>query len=117
MGGGGAVIKISTKMVIVDNGFGLYGSQMLGESFRLYAGTGPLIQFGDGKFEDELTSNTESGFGVGWYARVGLEYELKPREFLGIGVRGTNSEIDFGGSVGEFDTDALQVFVTYTMGF
>ena len=117
VGGGGAVIKISTKMVIVDIGFGLYGSQMLGESFRIYAGAGPLVQFGDGKFEDELTTTSESGFGVGLYARVGVEYEIKPREFLGIGVRGTNSEIDFGGSVGDIDTDALQVFVTYTMGF
>ncbi len=116
-GGGGAVIRVSTNMFITDIGFGMYGSQMLGESFRLYAGTGPLIQFGNGTFEDERISNTDSGFGVGWYARIGFEYELKPREFLGIGVRGTNSEIDFGGSVGDIDTDALQVFVTYTMGF
>ena len=117
VGGGGAVIKISINMFITDIGFGMYGSQMLGESFRLYAGAGPLVQFGNGNFDDELTDTSESGFGVGWYARVGFEYELKPREFLGIGVRGTNSEIDFGGSVGDIDTDALQVFVTYTMGF
>ena len=104
-------------MVIADIGFGMYGSQMLSETVRLYGGLGPLVQWGDGKFEDELTSTTESGFGVGWYARVGLEFRMKPGEFFGVGVRGTSSEIDFGGSVGDVDTDALQVFVTYTYGF
>ncbi len=116
-GGGGAVISISTRMFITDIGFGLYGSQMLGDSVRVYAGVGPLVQWGEGKFEDDLTSTRESGFGVGLYGRGGVEFRLDSGDFFGLGLRGTSSEIDFGGSVGDVDTDAVQVFVTYTKGF
>lgn len=116
-GGGNALILISTDMFITDIGFGMYGSQMLGDSVRVYLGAGPLVQFGNGEFENELTTTVTSGFGVGLYGRGGVEFKVKPAEFLGIGVRGTYSEIDFGGSVGDINTDVLQVFLSYTMDF
>lgn len=116
-GGGTVVVKLTTSMLIGDIGFGVYGSQMLGESVRVYVAGGPLVQFGSGFFENELGDESEGGFGVGGYVRGGIEFRIKPGEMFGIGVRNTWSDLDFGGSVGDLDTDALQFFVTYTDGF
>ncbi len=36
--GGGGTIHVSTKMFIADVGFGVYGSQLIGDSVRAYVG-------------------------------------------------------------------------------
>lgn len=73
------IVRISTRLFVTDIGFGGYLSKRLGESTRVYVGAGPLIQFGEAKFEDQFGSDHDSGFGVGGYVRGGVEWIQIPR--------------------------------------
>jgi hypothetical protein len=117
-GGGTAVVSISVRLYTFDLFCGPYGSCMLGERLRLYLGVGPLLLFADSRYDDETSSSTsDGGFGVGGYARTGLEYVLDDGSMLGIGVRGMTADVDFSGPLGDVDFDALQVMLTYTQRF
>ena len=62
-------------------------------------------------------SGSGTGFGVGWYARTGIEYLLNPGMMMGIGARWSDSRVDLGSELGDLELDGTQVFLTVTKGF
>lgn len=116
VGGGGAAVAIDVDLLLFDLYGGPFASVFLGDKLRLYGAAGPLMQFADydqtgGGFGDD-----GSGFGVGWYARTGLEFVLPSRTMIGFGVRWSDSEIDLGGSLGDLEMDGLQGLFTVSRG-
>jgi hypothetical protein len=48
---------------------------------------------------------------------MGLEVRITNQSFIGLGVRWVDTEIDFGGGIGDLDYEAVQVALTMTSGF
>ena len=116
--GGGGTVAVDVDTLLVDVFGGPFLSVFLGRSVRAYAAVGPMLQFLDYAQEDDLGNEADgSGFGVGAYARAGLEVHLQDKTWLGLGVRRTSSTVDLDDDLGEFDVDATQFVLTVTSGF
>ncbi|MEW6747757.1 MAG: hypothetical protein AB1486_33940 [Planctomycetota bacterium] len=124
-GGGTAFVELDTSLVLFDFSAGAYVSSVLWDKLRVYAGAGPLLMFGYLDSEDEQgdaagsvsVDETDSTFGVGGYARTGIELRLPDRSFIGLGMRWLRTELDFSSDLEEVDIDGLQFGLTYTKGF
>lgn len=122
VGGGGAYVSISTSMWMFDLAGGGYANLWITDSIRLYGAGGPLMMFSNYKSErnyDDVTpdsSSTESAFGIGLYARTGIEFQVHEQGYLGLGARWNWSSVDFSEVGGTSDVSGIAAFVTYTAG-
>ncbi len=125
LGGGGAYISISTSMWMFDLAGGGYASFFLDQDrrFRVYAGSGPLMLYANYRSEQTYDDGTptedlnESVFGIGWYARTGIEFRVHEKGMLGLGARASWARADFSEINGSSEVDGLAVFASYTAGF
>ena len=125
-GGNGLRVSLSSSLWMFDLAGGGYANLYLGRegNARIYAGGGPLMMYAsyrtDKDFNDESVEDlidTESAFGLGLYARGGIEFRVANAGMLGLGVRGTWSNLDFSDSGGRSDLSGLAAFATFTAGF
>lgn len=126
LGGGGAYVSVSTSMWMVDFSGGGYANFWLTDGIRLYGGAGPLMMYADYKSDRDYDgtdpdvsdiSDHESAFGIGLYARTGLEFRIHEYGCLGMGARWNWSNVDFSDVGGTSDLSGIAAFVTYTAGF
>jgi hypothetical protein len=123
-GGSGLTVVLSTSMWMFDLAGGPYANLRLTDNIRLYGGAGPLMIYADYRSEREETGTTtdetyndnESAFGIGIYARTGIEFRIHERGMLGLGVRGNWSNVDFSDVGGSSEISGIAGFVTYTAG-
>lgn len=123
------VIDTGTVLVFADNNmrvFDLSGGLWVGTTtkggLRIYAGAGPVLQYGHVDLElDRLLNGsdsiTEDGLGFGYYTRAGIEVATGPGTTMGLVARWVDSSIDFGGAIDELDMEALQIGFVVTTGF
>jgi hypothetical protein len=125
-GSGGTYISLSTSMWMFDFSGGAYANFFLdqGKKVRLYVGGGPLMAYAayrtESQYDDGTTpteTDNESAFGIGAYARTGIEFRVQERGTLGVGVRGSWSSVDFTQFGGSSELVGIAAFVTYTAGF
>jgi len=116
VGGGGAVVAIDVDLYLLEFFGGPFASVFLGDKLRLYGGVGPLVQFADYQQSGNGMSDDGSGFGVGWYARTGLELVLPNRSLIGLGVRWSATRVDLGGSLDTLDIEGIQGVLTVSRG-
>jgi len=124
LGGGGAYASISTSMWMFDLAGGPYASLFLDKKkrIRIYAGGGPLMTYAD--FRSDTTypeplsdeSIDETVFGLGAYARAGIEFRIYEKGMLGLGARGTWSNVDFSDVGGRSELTGHAAFATFTAG-
>jgi hypothetical protein len=115
-GGGGAVIAVDVDLLIIDFYGGPFVSMFLGDKMRVYAGAGPLLQFADYHQDFNTTHASGSGFGVGWYARTGLEFVLPSRTMIGFGALWLDSSVDLDSGLGDLNVEGFQAVFTVTQG-
>jgi opacity protein-like surface antigen len=125
-GNGQARVEIDTNLWLLDLSMGLYAQTAPGERWRLYGAVGPMLLFGrysdDTKEEDPTVSqvdvkkesNSDSAFGFGGYAKLGLEYALSTDNYVGIAVRGITTNLDFDSALDDDGVNGLQGFLTFT---
>lgn len=111
VGGGGAVVVLDVDLFVLDLYGGPFASVFLGDKARVYAAGGPLAQFADYDSNDVSIDGSGSGFGVGLYARAGLELRLPSNTWVGAGVRWSDSEVDLG-TAGDLEIEGLQFLIT-----
>jgi hypothetical protein len=128
-GNGLARVAIDSELWLADLCIGLYAQTLLGNRWRLYGAAGPMMLFGeysDDTKEEDLTvtpvaeannSNNESVFGVGGYAKIGLEYRLSDDAFMGIAVRGIATNLEFERTLEDGGLTGIQGFVTFTRAY
>jgi hypothetical protein len=128
-----AVIRVDSSLWLLDLSAGVCLDRRLGQRWRLYLAAGPAMVFGEYDEDEDVSSGedtadpgataafegeSESEFGIGGYARAGLEYEFAPRALIGFCVRGLATNMEFDNTV---DTAArvsgVQAFVTFTRDF
>lgn len=123
------VILPNSVAIVADNDVllsdlfgGLYLNKYLGKNLRLYGGAGPLLQYGRVDVDyidqfDEPQGVKGSGWGFGLYARVGLEVNLGPGTYVGLGVRWVDSHVNMSGSLGDLDYEAVQYMLTVSKSY
>ena len=121
------VVAIDTSLVVTDLFLGLRLDTVIEDRLRLYASAGPVLLYGfadDERTEFAATGgrtviidDTESAFGVGGYARAGIEYRFGPVDYLGLQVRGMRSELDFDETLGEVEFTGITTAITITRGW
>jgi hypothetical protein len=112
VGGSGAAIAIDVDLLIIEIFGGPFVSMDLGEKWRLYGAAGPVLQFADYDQSGNGLSDDGSGFGSGLYARAGLEFAVSPNTLIGFGARWSDTTVDLGGDLGDFEIDGLQAVFT-----
>lgn len=121
-GENGAYVSISTSMWMIDFAGGGYANFWLTDSMRIYGAGGPLMIFSNYRserdYEDDTpnTTSTESVFGIGVYARTGIEFRVHQRGYLGLGARWNWANADFSEVGGNTKLSGIAAFVTYTAG-
>jgi hypothetical protein len=128
-GNGQAELKLDTNLWLVDLAMGIYAQTILGQHWRLYLAAGPLMLFGEYSEESEEedlevtpteerdSSSSDSGFGIGGYARVGLEYRLANHAFMGLCVRAIDTNLEFDSALDDSGLSGVQGFITYSQPY
>lgn len=121
VGGSGLYVNVSTSMWMLDFAGGGYANFWLTDSIRFYGAGGPLLVFVDYRSERKeeglgTFDNNESVFGLGVYARTGIEFKVHQRGNLGIGARWNWSNADFTEVGGTSKLTGIAAFITYTAG-
>jgi hypothetical protein len=101
-GNGQARVEIDTNLWLLDLCMGLYADDTKEEN--------PTVSPVDVKKE----SNSDSAFGFGGYAKLGLEYALSTDNYLGIALRGITTNLDFDSALDDDGVNGLQGFLTFT---
>jgi len=124
-----AVVKIDSSLWLFDLSAGVCLEQRWGANWRLYLAAGPAMLFGEYDADDDVEEGadpataemfrgeSESEFGIGGYARLGLEYEFAPRALVGISVRGLATDMEFDNAVDASRVGGVQAFLTFTRNF
>ncbi|HEX6811356.1 MAG TPA: hypothetical protein VF384_07025 [Planctomycetota bacterium] len=110
-GGSGAAVAIDVDAFVFDLYGGPFANLSLGDGARIYVSAGPMMQWA--VYEETLDSDG-SGFGFGYYARTGFEFNLGRNTLMGFGVRWSDTEIDLGGRLGDLDADGFLWMITFS---
>ncbi len=114
VGGGGATVAVDVDLFVFDLYGGPFASVFLGDRVRAYASAGPLMQWAQYEESSVLDDGNSSGFGLGVYARTGLEFAVGPNSLVGFGVRWSDAKVDLGGDDGDLDVSGVQLAVTFS---
>ncbi|NNJ71030.1 MAG: hypothetical protein HKP10_07055 [Kiritimatiellales bacterium] len=126
LGGSGLRVSIETSLWMFDLAGGVYASLFIDadRKVRIYGGGGPLVLYVDYRSDREETgagggtyNNYESAWGVGAYARAGIEFRVHEKGMLGLGARSMWSDVDFSEVGGRSELTGVAGFFTYTAGF
>jgi hypothetical protein len=111
-------VDVSSSLWLFDISGGVYANLPLGSKLRLYAAAGPLMMLGIYSSDSDYgnISVSETAYGFGAYARTGLELRVHNGGYLGAGVRGNWSNIDFSDVGGASEISGAAAFITYTAG-
>ena len=112
-GGGGAAVAVDVDLFVFDLYGGPFASVFLGDRMRAYVSAGPLMQWAEYEESSAINSGSSSGFGLGYYARTGIEFVLGRGAMVGMGVRWSDSQIDLG-SQGDLDVHGVQIMLTWS---
>jgi hypothetical protein len=125
-GGDGSInIHIDNQLYLLDLSIGPYISAEIAKRVRVYGGLGPLLMFGQNNNQSNeyistaqtsYDSYNSSSFGPGLYARTGIEFKLKNNSWMGLGVRGFMSRLNFSNVSGRTDVNGVQLMITYSVG-
>lgn len=113
-GTGTVIVRLDNWLWLTDVSVGAYVSTVLADRVRLYAGVGPLLMFGYLDTHTESFAETETEFGVGGYARGGVEIGLADGSFLGLGVRGLTTTVEFEDGQAAAHVEGWQAMFTFT---
>ncbi|MEZ4483276.1 MAG: outer membrane beta-barrel protein [Syntrophotaleaceae bacterium] len=126
IGNGQARVKIDAELWFLDLAVGVYAQTVLGERWRVYGAVGPMLLFGeysDDTEEEDLSasptteqkeSSSDSAFGYGGYAKLGVEYALSRNNYIGIAVRAITTTLEFDNALDDSGLSGFQGFATFT---
>lgn len=113
--GGTTVVAFDVSLLVLELYGGPFVSLFASDRLRLYGSAGPLLQWVSYDQDDGVSEQVSTdGSGGGVYARAGFEFLLPSRKLVGLGVRWSDSSVNFSSDFGELDLSGFEVFVTYS---
>lgn len=127
--GGRLRVDLDNSLFLIELHLGAYVRGRVSNRITTYAAAGPMVMYGSHEVEDESVNGTpqliadgtvvinekdSSDINVGYYARVGIDFEINDRQQLGLGVRYLSTELDFDKTVGKIDIKGPQYVLTFT---
>lgn len=115
-GGGSVSVSVDVNAFMVDYFFGGYVALEAADRFRLYAGAGPLLIWAQRETEprepipEPFADESDSGLGVGLYARVGLDILLTDRWGAHAGIRATRTTLELKDAYQDVDIQGWQYY-------
>ena len=116
--GGTVEVALDINSILVDYFFGGFVGAELAKWLRLYAGGGPLIIWGSRETETEATetqpadSDTQSGWGLGFYLRAGVDLLFTDTFGIHAGTRVTETNLRFEDTSGDVDLEGWQSIIS-----
>jgi hypothetical protein len=120
---GSIYVNIHNDLVLCDLFIGPSINAEIKDKFRIYGALGPLMMIGWNNIQQDeylngsttsLGWNKSSSVGVGLYARTGVEVRLNKSSWMGIGIRGFKSQLNFDNVSDKTDVQGFQLILTYT---
>lgn len=121
--GGTVAFSLDINSFLMDYYFGGYLSLEPAKWIRVFAGAGPLIVWGQREIETEVSDDevseveSDSGLGVGLYARTGLDIIIADTFGITAGMRINTTTLSFEDTAGEVDVEGLQYFGGFVYHF
>jgi len=121
--GGTVAVSVDVKSLLIDYFFGVYLGFEPAKWLRLNVGAGPLLIWGERETEPEasapeyISSESESGFGAGLYARAGIDIFLTENSGLNVGARINETTLSFKDTTGKVDIEGWQYYFGITFHF
>jgi len=122
--GGFLQVALDNTVFLAELHLGAYVRGRLHERITAYAAAGPMVLYGYHEVDDQsvegggedldLSDNDSSAFNIGYYGRAGIDFEFRPDQHFGLGVRYLASELDFDQTVGNIDIEGPQYVLTFT---
>jgi opacity protein-like surface antigen len=126
--GGTLLVELDNSLLLVELHLGGYVRGRLGDRVTTYAAAGPMLMYGSHDIENENVQGTpqpppgtvvipqsnSSDTNLGYYARVGIDFQIDDKQSLGLGVRYMAAELDFDQTVGQLDIKGPQYVLTLT---
>ena len=127
-GDGQIAISIDSSLWLADLSVGLFVKHTFFNRWRTYLAAGPAVMFGDYSEDtdeedpinetNEKNNHSDSEFGVGAYARGGLDYLFGPNAYVGVCVRGVRTNIAFDNAPDASSSlSGVQGFLTFSRHF
>ncbi|MCR9105724.1 MAG: hypothetical protein NXI15_10565 [Gammaproteobacteria bacterium] len=117
-GGGNLVVELDNSMFLAEVHLGGFVRGRLHEKITTYAAAGPMFLYGSHEVEDQtisggasapaLSQDSASDFNMGYYARAGIDFEIRRSQHLGFGLRYYSVEMDFDDTIGNIDLEGPQ---------
>lgn len=121
--GGKASISVDVNSIVFDYFFGGYLGLEPSKWLRLTAGAGPLLIWASRETEpeesdsEEIGSKSESGFGAGLYARVGIDIFFHEMFGIHAGARVNETTLSFEETTGKVDIEGFQYYLGVAFQF
>ncbi|MFT4615713.1 MAG: hypothetical protein ACI9NT_002871 [Bacteroidia bacterium] len=122
-------IELENSLFVAEIHMGGYIRGRLTDRVTTYAAAGPMLMYAEHTVENEQVERTpdplpegaeiiggadSSAFDIGYYARAGIDFEVRQGEHMGLGFRYLSAELDFDDSIGTIDVEGPQVLFTYS---
>jgi hypothetical protein len=121
--GGKVAVSVDVNSFLIDYFAGGFVSFEPAKWLRLYVGAGPLIIWAlwetepEASADEAVTSQSDSGFGVGAYARGGVDILFTENVGLSAGARVNETTLSLGDGPGEVDVEGWQYYFGIALRF
>ncbi len=122
-GGGKAAVSVDVNSFLIDYFMGGFVGLAPAKWLRVYAGAGPLIIWGMRDTKpvatplEESEKQSDSGLGVGAYARAGVDIFFSKSFGINAGARVNQTTLSFKNMDGDVDVEGWQYYCGATFYF
>ncbi len=127
--GGTLEVELENEFFIAEVHLGGFVRGRLNERITTYAAAGPALVYAEHRVQGEnITRSPEpwpadavlvgdeeaSAINIGYYARAGIDFEIRRDQHMGFSLRYSASELDFDDTIGTVDVEGTQLLFTYS---
>lgn len=120
---------LDNSLLLVEVHMGGYVRGRINQRLTTYAAAGPMLMYGAHEVEEQyldgsainieegeqlVSQDDSSAVNLGYYARAGIDFEIRKNQYLGAGFRYMASELDFDKTIGNLDIEGPQFVFTFS---
>lgn len=130
--GGVVNVELDNSLFMAELHLGGFVRGRLTDRITTYAAAGPALVYAEHKTRSERVRSSPdawpegvelvgdedaSALDLGFYARAGIDFEVRRGAHMGLSLRYSASELDFDDTIGTIDVTGTQVLFTYSTSY